>query len=77
MYSRQEEGGTMGEFLLGIIVGIGITLTFVIYDEGEYFLRLHQGVKRTMERYKQQTNLAPLIFPPARFGATRRREPRP
>jgi len=56
MYSWQQEGGTMGEFLLGMLVGIGITLTFVIYDEGEYFLRLHQGVKRTMERYRQQTN---------------------
>jgi hypothetical protein len=46
----------MGGFLLGILVGIGITLAFVIYDEGEYFLRLHRGVKRTMERYKQQIN---------------------
>ncbi|MBV8450657.1 MAG: hypothetical protein JOZ29_00085 [Deltaproteobacteria bacterium] len=46
----------MGAFLLGILVGIGITLAFVIYDEGEYFLRLHKGVKRTMERYKQQTS---------------------
>jgi len=46
----------MGAFLLGLLVGIGITLVFVIYNEGEYFLRLHQGVKRTMERYKQQTN---------------------
>ena len=46
----------MGAFLLGILVGIGITLAFVIYNEGEYFLRLHQGIKRTMERYKQQTN---------------------
>ncbi|HKV55792.1 MAG TPA: hypothetical protein VJN94_14250 [Candidatus Binataceae bacterium] len=44
----------MGAFLLGLIVGIAITLAFVIYDEGEYFLRLHDGVKRTMERYKQQ-----------------------
>lgn len=46
----------MGSFLLGVIVGIAITLTLVIYDEGEYFLRLHRGVKRTMERYKQQMN---------------------
>jgi hypothetical protein len=46
----------MAGFLLGILVGIGITLAFVIYDEGEYFLRLHHGVKRTMERYKQQPN---------------------
>jgi hypothetical protein len=46
----------MGGFLLGIIVGIAITLGFVIYDEGEYFLRLHRGVKRTMERYRQQMN---------------------
>ncbi len=46
----------MGSFLLGVLVGIGITLAFVIYDEGEYFLRLHKGVKRTMERYKQQAN---------------------
>jgi hypothetical protein len=46
----------MGGFILGVLVGIGITLAFVIYDEGEYFLRLHQGIKRTMERYKQQAN---------------------
>ncbi len=46
----------MGGFLLGLIVGIIITLAFVIYDEGEYFLRLHKGIKRAMERYKQQTN---------------------
>jgi hypothetical protein len=46
----------MGGFLLGVLVGIGITLSFVIYDEGEYFLRLHKGVKRTMERYRQQTS---------------------
>jgi hypothetical protein len=46
----------MGGFLLGILVGIGITLAFVIYDEGEYFLRLHKGVKRTMERYRQQAS---------------------
>jgi hypothetical protein len=46
----------MGGFLLGILVGIGITLAFVIYDEGEYFLRLHKGVKRTIERYRQPTN---------------------
>jgi len=46
----------MGAFLLGILIGIAITLTLVIYDEGEYFLRLHKGVKRTMERYKQQMN---------------------
>jgi hypothetical protein len=46
----------MGGFLLGILVGVGITLAFVIYNEGEYFLRLHQGVKRTMERYKQQAS---------------------
>jgi hypothetical protein len=52
----RQEGGTMGGFLLGIIVGIAVTLAFVIYDEGEYFLRLHRGVKRTMERYKQQTS---------------------
>jgi hypothetical protein len=45
----------MGGFLLGLIVGIGITLAFVIYDEGEYFLRLHKGIKRTMERYQKQT----------------------
>jgi hypothetical protein len=51
-----QEGGTMGGFLLGLIVGIGITLAFVIYDEGEYFLRLHKSIKRTMERYKQQAN---------------------
>ncbi len=46
----------MGGFLLGLIVGIGVTLAFVIYNEGEYFLRLHKSVKRTMERYKQQAS---------------------
>jgi hypothetical protein len=46
----------MGAFIFGVIVGIVITLAFVIYDEGEYFLKLHQGVKRTMTRYKQQLN---------------------
>jgi hypothetical protein len=46
----------MGEFLLGLIVGIGVTLAFVIYDEGEYFLRLHKGIKRTMDRYRQQAS---------------------
>jgi hypothetical protein len=46
----------MASFLLGVIVGIAITLTLVIYNEGEYFLRLHRGVKRTMERYKQPMN---------------------
>jgi len=46
----------MGGFLLGVLVGIGITLAFVIYDEGEYFLRLHKGVKRTIARYKQPTS---------------------
>lgn len=44
----------MGSFLLGVIVGIAVTLILVIYDEGEYFLRLHRGVKRAMKRYKQQ-----------------------
>lgn len=46
----------MGDFLLGILIGVAATLAFVIYDEGEYFLRLHNGIKRTMERYRQQTN---------------------
>jgi hypothetical protein len=54
LLTRRER--TMGAFLLGILVGVAITLTVVIYDEGEYFLRLHQGVKRTMERYKQQAS---------------------
>jgi hypothetical protein len=51
--SRAEEGCAMGGFLFGLIVGVVGTLAFVIYDEGEYFLRLHAGLKRTMERYKQ------------------------
>jgi hypothetical protein len=46
----------MGGFLLGVLVGIAITLTLVIYDEGEFFLRIHKGVKRAMERYKQQAS---------------------
>jgi hypothetical protein len=45
----------MGGFILGLIVGIAGTIAFVIYDEGELFLKLHQQVKRTMERYKQTT----------------------
>lgn len=45
----------MGEFILGLIVGAAATLTVVIYDEGEIFLKLHAAIKRTMERYKHQT----------------------
>lgn len=44
----------MGGFLFGFIVGIIATLAFVIYNEGELFLKLHSGVKRAIERYKQQ-----------------------
>lgn len=44
----------MGGFLLGFIVGIAVTLAFVIYNEGELFLKLHSGIRRAMERYKQQ-----------------------
>ena len=44
----------MGGFLIGFIVGVAVTLAFVIYNEGELFLKLHAGVKRTIERYKQQ-----------------------
>ncbi|HXZ88050.1 MAG TPA: hypothetical protein VEF07_05730 [Candidatus Binataceae bacterium] len=46
----------MGGFLLGLIVGIAVTLALVIYNEGELFLKLHSGIRRTMERYKQQTS---------------------
>jgi hypothetical protein len=46
----------MGGFLLGLIVGIAITLALVIHNEGELFLKLHTGVKRTMERYKHQAS---------------------
>jgi len=46
----------MGGFLFGLIIGVALTLIFVIYDEGEYFLRLHRGIKRTMERYRQQAS---------------------
>lgn len=42
----------MGGFLFGLIIGIAVTLAFVIYNEGELFLKLHAGVKRAMERYK-------------------------
>jgi hypothetical protein len=44
----------MGGFLLGFILGIAGALAFVIYNEGEYFLKLHGGIKRAMDRYKQQ-----------------------
>jgi hypothetical protein len=44
----------MGGFLFGVIIGIAVTLAFVIYNEGEYFLKLHGGIKRAMDRYKQQ-----------------------
>jgi hypothetical protein len=44
----------MGGFLFGLIIGIAVTLAFVIYNEGEYFLKLHGGIKRAMDRYKQQ-----------------------
>ena len=50
----------MAAFIIGILVGIAGTLAFVIYDEGEYFLRLHRGVRRTMERYRQPTNQPPI-----------------
>lgn len=43
----------MGGFLLGLIIGIAGTLAFVIYDEGEMFLKLHLQLKRAMARYKQ------------------------
>ncbi|MGH7932026.1 MAG: hypothetical protein ACREQN_02545 [Candidatus Binataceae bacterium] len=43
----------MGAFLLGLIIGIGGTLAFVIHDEGEAFLKLHLQVKRAMTRFKQ------------------------
>jgi len=46
----------MGGFLFGIIIGIAITLAFVIYNEGDYFLKLHLAIKRAMERYKQQAS---------------------
>lgn len=44
----------MGGFLFGVIIGVAATLALVIYNEGELFLKLHAGVKRTIERYKQQ-----------------------
>jgi ABC-type nitrate/sulfonate/bicarbonate transport system permease component len=43
----------MGAFLLGLIIGIAATLFFVIYDEGEAFLKLHVQIKRAMTRFKQ------------------------
>ncbi|MGH7986735.1 MAG: hypothetical protein ACREQX_10690 [Candidatus Binataceae bacterium] len=43
----------MGAFLLGLIIGIAGTLAFVIYDEGEAFLKLHLQLKRAMTRHKQ------------------------
>jgi hypothetical protein len=43
----------MGGFILGLIIGIAGTVALVIYDEGELFLKLHQQIKRAMERYKQ------------------------
>jgi hypothetical protein len=46
----------MAGFLIGLIIGIAGTLAFVIYNEGEYFLKLHVGVKRAMERYKQHAS---------------------
>jgi len=45
----------MGGFLFGLIVGIAGTLAFVIYNEGEYFLKIHDGIKRAMDRYKQRS----------------------
>ena len=43
----------MGGFILGLIIGIAGTVALVIYDEGELFLKLHQQIKRAMERYMQ------------------------
>jgi hypothetical protein len=51
---RILEAQPMGAFLFGIILGIAGTLALVIYNEGEFFLKLHAGIKRTMERYRQQ-----------------------
>jgi hypothetical protein len=48
----EEDNNIMGAFLFGLIVGIAITLAIVVYDEGEFFLKLHHGIKRSMERYK-------------------------
>lgn len=44
----------MGEFILGLIIGVAGTLALVLYDEGEVFLRLSRQIKVVVERYKQQ-----------------------
>jgi hypothetical protein len=54
IFPRTEEQTVMGEFLLGLIIGVAGTLAVVIYDEGEIFLKLHAAIKRTMDRYKHQ-----------------------
>ncbi|MGH7906612.1 MAG: hypothetical protein ACREP6_08290 [Candidatus Binataceae bacterium] len=43
----------MGAFLLGIIIGIAITIALFMYDEGEIFLKLSRQIKLVMARYKE------------------------
>jgi hypothetical protein len=44
----------MGAFLLGLIIGAAGTLSLVVYNEGELFLKLSNRVRTVSARYKQQ-----------------------
>jgi len=48
-----RRGGTMGAFILGLIIGAGGALLLFIYDEGDIFLKLSRQIKQTAERYRQ------------------------
>ncbi len=45
----------MGAFILGLIIGAGGALIFLIHDEGEVFLKLSQRIKASVERYRQSS----------------------
>lgn len=50
----------MGAFVIGLIIGIALTVMLFIYDEGEVFLKLARQVKSVVTRYKepQRTGLS-------------------
>jgi hypothetical protein len=50
-----KEGTMMGAFILGLIIGAGGALMFLIHDEGEAFLKLSQRIKASVERYRQSS----------------------
>src|ERR1035441_1880194 len=51
-----RRSGTMGAFILGLIVGAGGALVLFIYDEGDIFLKLSRQIKKTAERSEELVN---------------------